>query len=80
MGKGINSLPEKERREARLRNYIARDLGTPKYKQRIKEVKKSKLIEHIREVELDQELEEFEHNEYEDYEEDRKVERGDQRN
>lgn len=34
---GINSYDAKVRREIRRRNHIARDLGTPKYRQQIKQ-------------------------------------------
>ena len=36
----IGRLPEKERRKARRINHVARDLRTPKYKQRIVTSKK----------------------------------------
>ncbi len=32
---GLNRYPDKERRKARRFNHIAKDLGTPKYRQRI---------------------------------------------
>ena len=34
-GKGMNRFPDKERREQRRHNHIARDLRTPKYRQRV---------------------------------------------
>lgn len=37
---GMQSFGRKEKREQRRRNHIARDLHTPKYKQRIKQGKK----------------------------------------
>lgn len=39
---GMQSFGRKEKREQRRRNHIARDLHTPKYKQRIKQGKKKK--------------------------------------
>lgn len=36
--KGIRSYEPKERRKVRRRNHIARDLMSPKYNQRIREV------------------------------------------
>ena len=32
---GIDRIPDKQRREFRRKNKIARDLRTPKYKQRV---------------------------------------------
>jgi hypothetical protein len=37
---GLNKLSEKEKRAQRRRNHIAKDLGTPKYRQRIVERKR----------------------------------------
>jgi hypothetical protein len=36
---GMKSYEPKQRREQRRRNHIARDLGTPKYRQRVKKNK-----------------------------------------
>lgn len=40
MTKGMNSYDSKQRRKIRRRNHVAKDLQTPKYRQRIKESKK----------------------------------------
>jgi hypothetical protein len=40
----------------RLRNVVAHDLGSPKYRQRIKEPKKRHLIDEIREKEVEEEI------------------------
>lgn len=37
---GLNKYSDKEKREMRRRNHIARDLRTPKFKQRIEKIKK----------------------------------------
>ena len=39
---GMQSFGRKQKREQRRRNHIARDLNTPKYRQRVKESKKWK--------------------------------------
>jgi hypothetical protein len=43
MGRGMKSYTPKERREQRRRNHIARDLHSPKYRQRRKENKPTQL-------------------------------------
>lgn len=40
MVKGMNNYEGKDRGRIRRRNHIARDLATPKYRQRVKEGKK----------------------------------------
>jgi len=40
MRHGMNAYSEKEKRAMRRRNHVARDLGKPKYRQRIVESKK----------------------------------------
>ncbi len=42
MSKGLNSFDEKKRREQRRFNHIAKDLRTPKYRQRRIDNKKTK--------------------------------------
>ncbi len=43
-GKGMNRFEDKERRKQRRHNHIARDLRTPKYRQRVvKDTKKDAL-------------------------------------
>lgn len=42
MGKGMKSYDAKQRREQRRRNHIAFDLGSSKYRQRVKEKKSDK--------------------------------------
>lgn len=37
---GLNKYSDKEKRKMRLQNHIARDLRTPKYRQRKVEVRK----------------------------------------
>lgn len=45
------------------RNPIAKDLGSDKYQQRVKQVKRRKLVNDIREKELDDEIKEVLSNE-----------------
>jgi hypothetical protein len=42
MSRSIGRLPEKERRAARRRNHIAKDLKSNKYQQKVKPSKKRK--------------------------------------
>jgi hypothetical protein len=53
MTKGMKAYDAKERRRMRIRNHIARDLGTPKYRQRVKEGKPQKPAPEIDEWEED---------------------------
>jgi hypothetical protein len=39
---GLNKFPEKEKRQMRIKNHIAKDRRTPKYRQRKVERKKIK--------------------------------------
>lgn len=57
--KGMRGYNQKERRKVRMQNHVARDLNTPKYHQRIREVKKNHLIEELVQQELDEELYDF---------------------
>lgn len=56
---GLKSLERKQRKEFRRRNHIARDLGDPKYAQKVKPVKKHHLIDELHEKECQEELFEF---------------------
>lgn len=46
---GLQSFGRKQKREQRRRNHIARDLHTPKYKQRVKQSEKRKVRRQIEE-------------------------------
>lgn len=52
---GMQSYDRKQRREQRRRNHVALDLGSPKYRQRVKESKKKKDKFDIKEFDLDEE-------------------------
>ncbi len=54
--KGLNTFAHKQRREARRRNQIAKDLRTPKYAPRIRETNRGHLIDELHEVEAEEEL------------------------
>lgn len=56
---GMKGIDPKQRRKIRMRNHIAKDLGTPKYRNRIKDTKRSYMINELREEELDEEIEDF---------------------
>lgn len=53
--KGLRHYSPKEQRAVRRRNHIHRDLRTPKYEPRIKEVKKQHLLDEIAEREAEEE-------------------------
>lgn len=50
MGKGMRSYGRKQRREMRRRNHVAKDLHSPKYRQRKKEGKRKSEF-NFREIE-----------------------------
>ena len=56
---GLNHFDGKQRRSVRRRNHIARDLRTPKYGPRIRELKRQHLIDEYHEQEVEEELAEF---------------------
>lgn len=56
---GWRSVPNKDRREFRRRNHVARDLRTPKYGPRIRETKRQYLIDEIEAEEAEREAYEF---------------------
>lgn len=57
MSKGMRSYVGKDKRKVRLRNHVAHDLGSPKYRQRIKEPKRRRLIDEIRQKEIEKDIE-----------------------
>lgn len=54
---GWRGVPEKQRRELRRRNHIARDLRTPKYNPRVRESNRQHLIDELHEQEARQAIE-----------------------
>ena len=56
---GLNGYEGKQRKETRRRNHIAKDLRTPKYGPRIREVKRQHLIDEYHEKECEEDLAEF---------------------
>ena len=53
---GLRSYGEKQRRQVRRRNHVARDLHTPKYGPRIKESNKHHQIDELHEKDAEEEL------------------------
>lgn len=56
---GMNHFDGKQRKATRRRNHIAKDLRTPKYGPRIRELKKQHLIDEYHEQEAEEDLAEF---------------------
>lgn len=56
---GWRSVPNKQRREFRRRNHIARDLHSGKYGPRIRESKRRHWIDEAIERDLDEEMQEY---------------------
>lgn len=50
MVSGINKYDGKDRRRQRLRNHVAKDLGSPKYRQRVMPCKKIEGVDYQRDV------------------------------
>lgn len=53
---GLNTYDSKQRREVRRRNHVAKDLLTPKYAPRVREVKKHHMIDELHEQDANDDL------------------------
>lgn len=56
---GLNHYSEKQRKEIRRKNHVAKDLASTKYRNRIRESNRRTLIDQIHREEIDEEYQFF---------------------